>query len=54
MDQSIVLGASAGLLTVVDCQQRSIRHHTPPWVSEGKGKLQTSFQSLLWQLLRSE
>lgn len=36
MDQSIVLGASAGLLTVVDCQQRSILHHTPPWVSEGK------------------
>lgn len=36
MDQSIVLGASAGLLTVVDCRSCSIQHHTPPWVSEGE------------------
>ena len=38
-----MLGASAGLLTVVDCQRRTIQHHTPTWVSEGK--------SWLWQSL---
>ncbi len=36
MDQFICLGASKGLLTVVDCCSRSLSQHTPPWVASGE------------------